>query len=921
MGRGRDRCMWLAATLLALAGACGGGDDSSTDADVPDEAESGFPDVPPETDADADAGADADADAETPDETVEAADADAPDEGPTDVPPDGDADEFAPDVPDETSDGEDDGVDADVVCSDIVPASDERPPICTVTDSTVVIGFEGSALPPYASWGRVDGIHQVTDAPGVTEGHHALQADFEVGTLWPTIQFEASAFVPGPAGSAWDWSAYDALGVDVTNLSSRDVRFSIRLDYGGLYDPPRWDDRSAMVPAGATRTLWFPLVPIGENPCWMRRLLYAPFSEAQALVVVLGDPPYYLDKSHIEHIVLYALDATGPFFHEFSPRTLVIDNLRVARGDFFPPTDRLVDRYGQNGRFNWPARVACDDELAEDGRVELAAARTAPPSDGVPHGWTTGPRLPPSTDGTWRVERNAGRWWFVTPAGELFWSLGVDGLWFDRPTVVGTTAAGDVGWPGLRRDLFEWVADGPEDAWLAPFRDSVQPRCYGTVDCKILNFYGVNLARKYRPFDPDLCPGTSTRPRDCPFLRDWVEVTMHRLGEWGFNTAGAWHVPEFADATWLTAEGIRGRTVVFPILEGLWHLENEAHVGPTPGTALWRMYDVFDPRFDALFAATSAGGDSPLVADLAGLHCDHAFCPGLFVDNELYWGEWYPEGVPNRLERLYDLVLAVLAHSGSAGRPNAAKLEFRTILQARYDSITDLATAWGVTLGGTAPTWDDFLSTDLAGLLPVIAEGSALQRDLSDLLSAFARKYFGTVRRFLAARAPGRLYLCPRFAMRAPPEVLAQAADHCDVISMNIYARSVDRLDWSYADVVANVLTGARDRPLLVGEFHFGATDRGNFTTAVAPELGTLDQAARAAAFRHYATSALLDPRFVGVHWFEWVDQPISGRLDNFENFNCGIVRVTDRPHTEFVDAVQTFASGMYGRRWSAPVP
>ena len=41
------------------------------------------------------------------------------------------------------------------------------------------------------------------------------------------------------------------------------------------------------------------------------------------------------------------------------------------------------------------------------------------------------------------------------------------------------------------------------------------------------------------------------------------------------------------------------------------------------------------------------------------------------------------------------------------------------------------------------------------------------------------------------------------------------------------------------------------------------------------PALGIKD---KALSFAHYLASALADPRFVGVHWFQWIDQSAAGR-------------------------------------------
>jgi hypothetical protein len=44
-------------------------------------------------------------------------------------------------------------------------------------------------------------------------------------------------------------------------------------------------------------------------------------------------------------------------------------------------------------------------------------------------------------------------------------------------------------------------------------------------------------------------------------------------------------------------------------------------------------------------------------------------------------------------------------------------------------------------------------------------------------------------------------------------------------------------------------------------------------------------------------------PELIGTHWFQWADQPSTGRFDG-ENYNIGLVDVTDRPYPELVGAL-----------------
>ena len=92
----------------------------------------------------------------------------------------------------------------------------------------------------------------------------------------------------------------------------------------------------------------------------------------------------------------------------------------------------------------------------------------------------------------------------------------------------------------------------------------------------------------------------------------------------------------------------------------------------------------------------------------------------------------------------------------------------------------------------------------------------------------------------------------------------------------------------------------AIDPPILIGEFHFGVPGRG-----MPPGLKqTANQEERGVAYRYYVENALADGNIVGTHWFEWVDEPSTGRFDG-ENYNIGLVDVTDRPYGELIEAGQ----------------
>lgn len=135
--------------------------------------------------------------------------------------------------------------------------------------------------------------------------------------------------------------------------------------------------------------------------------------------------------------------------------------------------------------------------------------------------------------------------------------------------------------------------------------------------------------------------------------------------------------------------------------------------------------------------------------------------------------------------------------------------------------------------------------------------------------------------------------------------MLEAAAKYCDVLSFNVYRLKLNPAEWA--------ILKDYDKPVVIGEFHFGSTDRGVFDTGL---IAATDQKARGASYDTYVKSVLDHPNFVGAHWFQYVDQPATGRAMDGENAGVGFVTITDTPHREFIEAVRATNAGIYPYRF-----
>jgi hypothetical protein len=174
-----------------------------------------------------------------------------------------------------------------------------------------------------------------------------------------------------------------------------------------------------------------------------------------------------------------------------------------------------------------------------------------------------------------------------------------------------------------------------------------------------------------------------------------------------------------------------------------------------------------------------------------------------------------------------------------------------------------------------------------------LSAGDTPERRKQFIYRAFD-KYLEIINAAIRRHDPNHLNLGLRFGGGVPPREMLLASKAFDVYSLNVYATNVN-------PKVMEEIWQATGRPIIVGEFHFGVPGRG-----LAPGLVQVrDLAERGTAYRYYVEQAAAFPAFIGSSWFQWVDQPSTGRMDG-ENYNIGLVDVTDRPYADLIEALKT---------------
>ncbi|MBI4977286.1 MAG: beta-galactosidase [Spirochaetes bacterium] len=344
---------------------------------------------------------------------------------------------------------------------------------------------------------------------------------------------------------------------------------------------------------------------------------------------------------------------------------------------------------------------------------------------------------------------------------------------------------------------------------------------------------------------------------------EFFDTLSRRLEAWGVNSIGNW------GSTNLMSTGRIPYTLQIS--------DYNAKLPRIAGSKL-KFYDVFDPAYIAAMKT--------LVSDRAEKHpqtqtsLTDRMCIGYFIDNELDFGN------RGRLVFIEDVM--------KAPARQAAKQQFVSDCRQKYGSIDSLNASWKT---GYAD-WDALLNaTDMPKSDAFKDDGKAFHAGAVD-------QYFRLCRDAIKSVAPHRLYLGTRFiGTDAVRKVLYDAsAKYCDVLTVNLYSHSAANL----------TAPDFPDMPVLIGEFHFGTYDRGMFSASLCPAGITQDE--RALAYLRYAQGAIAHPNIVGVHWFQFRDQPLTGRWDG-EGYQLGFVDVADTPYTGMTKTAREIGDRMYAAR------
>ncbi len=328
----------------------------------------------------------------------------------------------------------------------------------------------------------------------------------------------------------------------------------------------------------------------------------------------------------------------------------------------------------------------------------------------------------------------------------------------------------------------------------------------------------------------------------------WSAVTAGLIRELSINTVGNWS------------------DITFAKQNNLAYVLN-LHGFPSTKVLIYRDFpDVFSSEYQE---------NSVEFARQLFDYKDDPYMVGYFLRNEPQWAFGY-----------HNLAYEMFGTDQSS----TTKDEFvRWISEKYHKDISEFNSAWSLKLLG----FDDLKKVVFKDYPSEIANS-----DFYDFSTIMVKKYVDQPCDAVAKVDNNHLNLGMRYAWLSS-DLLYKAGERFDVFSINGYG-----INPPFTEEIAKI----SGKPVMIGEFHHGAVDRALPATGI---VGVISQEERALAYRNYIEQGFARPELIGMHYFQWIDQPFYGRFDG-ENYNIGIVTINNLPYPELTQAMKMTNGRIY---------
>jgi hypothetical protein len=333
-----------------------------------------------------------------------------------------------------------------------------------------------------------------------------------------------------------------------------------------------------------------------------------------------------------------------------------------------------------------------------------------------------------------------------------------------------------------------------------------------------------------------------------PTLALWVNQTMARLKQWGFNTAGGWSLPP--------------QQLPMPAVINLELGRN----------AKFHWFDPFDPATEARMMAKAQ--------ELVAPYRNSPYRIGYFSDNEVGW--WAG---------------ALFVYYSMKPAESFTKQRWVAVLRRHYGDDWRRFTADFRPPDGV-DSWAKLLASTAATHMRAGGNGIAAVREWTGLV---AERYYTLAEKAIRAADPDALYFGDRLPIYYDPAAVRAMAVHVDAIATNYNPDAGDGWIAHYFFDGLEKLSGGK--PVLVTEWFFAANENRTGNSNNGHLMTVATQAERSTGAATATANFAAFPEIIGSHWFQYYDHPKGGRPDG-EDYDFGLVDINDRPYERLTRAL-----------------